>query len=278
MYYMIGADGKENGPLTAQQVAEWVGAGRANAYSRVRRDGESAWQALSAMPDLADLTASRPDPGVAPPLSPEAIAAQYLNRQPHIDIAAAVRRGWALVRSDPALLVGASALAFLLAIGVALLPSVGWIGGFFANSGLLGGLYFVFIRRTRGEPAEVADIFAGFRMSYLNLVLAYVLSSVLVGAGLVLLILPGIYLAVGYMFAVPLVVDKKMEFWTAMEVSRRVVHAHWWTMFSFAIVTALIIIAGALAFGVGLLLAVPTVMASLAYVYGDLFGRVGSDG
>jgi hypothetical protein len=55
--------------------------------------------------------------------------------------------------------------------------------------------------------------------------------------------LPGIYLGVGYVFALPLVIDKKMDFWPAMEVSRRVVHHHWWSTFALVIVLGIIALA-----------------------------------
>ena len=86
-------------------------------------------------------------------------------------------------------------------------------------------------------------------------------------------ILPGVYLAVGYMFALPLVVDKRMDVWTALEVSRRVVHHQWWTAFALLIVASLIVLAGFLAFVVGVVIAVPVATAALMYAYDDLFGR-----
>jgi uncharacterized membrane protein len=94
----------------------------------------------------------------------------------------------------------------------------------------------------------------------------------LTSLGLILCILPGIYLAVGYVFALPLVVDKKMDFWTAMEVSRRVVHAQWWSVFALVIVLGLVALAGFLLCGIGELITIPVASAALMYVYEDLFG------
>ena len=42
-----------------------------------------------------------------------------------------------------------------------------------------------------------------------------------------LCILPGIYLGVAWIFTEALVIDKKLEFWPAMELSRKVVSRHW---------------------------------------------------
>jgi hypothetical protein len=42
-----------------------------------------------------------------------------------------------------------------------------------------------------------------------------------------LCIVPWIYLTVAWVFAVPLAADKRLEFWSAMELSRRVVNRVW---------------------------------------------------
>jgi hypothetical protein len=201
-------------------------------------------------------------------MDPEALAAEYIRRPVVIDIGRAVSRGWELVRDNLALLVGATALGWLVAVGLAVVPVLGWIVGFV----MLGGLDYVFLRRIRGEAVELGDVFVGFNEAFLHLAMAGLVKSVLTSFGFMLCILPGIYLAVGYLFALPLVIDKKMEFWPAMEVSRRVVHQHWWSIFALVIVVSLIVVAGVLACGVGALVAIPIASAALMYVYEDLFG------
>ena len=200
--------------------------------------------------------------------TPETLAAEYLRRSATIDIGKAISRGWALVRDNMGVLIGATVLGWLITAGLAFVPVVGWVVGIV----VLGGLDYIFIRRIRGEEVQVGDVFAGFNLAFLHLTLAGLVKSLLTSLGFVLCVLPGIYLGVGYVFALPLVIDKKMEFWPAMEVSRRVVHHHWWSIFALAIVVSLIVVAGVLACGVGVLVAVPIASASLMYVYEDLFG------
>jgi uncharacterized membrane protein len=200
--------------------------------------------------------------------TPDVIAAEYLRRGTPVDIGSAISRGWDLVRDNAALLIGASALGWIISLALACLPILGWIIGFV----MVGGLYLVFIRRIRGEMPQVGDIFAGFNLAFGNLVLAGLVTWLLTTLGLILCILPGIYLLVGYVFALPLVIDKKMEFWPAMEVSRQVVQRHWWSMFGFLIVLALIVVAGFIACLVGAIVAIPVATAALMFVYEDLFG------
>lgn len=53
MYRIIGADGKEYGPITAEQVRQWVAEGRANAQTKVLPEGATEWRALAEFPELA---------------------------------------------------------------------------------------------------------------------------------------------------------------------------------------------------------------------------------
>ena len=204
--------------------------------------------------------------------TPETIAAEYLRRNVEIDIGSAVSRGWALVMADLPVLGGAAVLAWAIGVGLGFLPIIGWAVGVLLGSVLHAGVMYMFIRRIRGEQVELGDMFAGFNIALVPLVLAGLMVAALTAVGFVLCILPGIYLAVSYMFVLPLVIDKKLDFWPAMEVSRQVVTKYWWSMFLFAIVMLLIVCLGAIACGLGLMIAMPVVFAAAMYVYEDLFG------
>ena len=288
MYYVIGADGKMNGPLSVAQVHEWIAEGRANKYSRVRRDDEAAWRPLGSIPELALRPPEPPDAAAARSAtrSPDQIAAEYVRRGVRLDAGLCVSRGWALVRGNAAVLVGAAAAVWGTIIALTFVPRIGWLLGMLVNSILLGGLYSVNIRSIRGERFGTQEALAGIRIALVPLVAAGLISGALTSLSLLLFILPGVhpavryasvlpsvYLAVSYMFVLPLVVDKRMEVWTALEVSRRVVHHQWWTAFALAIVATLIVLAGLLAFVVGVVIAVPVATAALMYAYDDLFGR-----
>ena len=209
--------------------------------------------------------------------TPETIAAEYLRPGTVIDIGSAIRRGWALVMANAPILIGATVLSWVVAVGLALIPIAGWLVGPLLAWVMHAGLSYMFVRRIRGEEVQIGDLFAGFHIALLNIVLAGLLMSALTGVGFILCLLPGIYLAVGYVFALTLVIDKKMDFWPAMEVSRQVVHKNWWSMFLLVIVLGLIVCAGVLACIVGLIIAVPVSTASLMFVYEDFFGRRASE-
>jgi hypothetical protein len=53
MYRIIGADGLQYGPITTEQLQQWIAQGRANATSSVQVDGSNEWKPLSTFPGFA---------------------------------------------------------------------------------------------------------------------------------------------------------------------------------------------------------------------------------
>jgi uncharacterized membrane protein len=87
-----------------------------------------------------------------------------------------------------------------------------------------------------------------------------------------LCVIPGILLMAVWTFTWPLLMDKRLDFWPAMETSRRVLWPNIWGILGLWIVSVLVIMLGALACYVGTLVAVPVVFAAQAYAYEDFFG------
>ena len=275
MYKIIGADGREYGPVAADQLRQWIREGRANAQTKVQPEGSAAWSTLGEVPEFADtLRAVGATPSVPPVLGavdPEALAAQILARDYTIDIGRCIGRGWELVKKDFWLLVGASFIGGLIAGGFGL-PWVGAIIALFVGGPMMGGVYALYLKRIRGQPAMFGDAFLGFSVAFVPLMLARMVSVFLTGLGFLLCALPGIYLTVSWVFVLPLVIDKKLDFWPAMELSRRVVTKHWWLMLGFLIVCGLVVLAGLLACCVGVFVTMAIAQAALMYAYEDIFG------
>jgi hypothetical protein len=53
MYKIIGADGKEYGPVAFEKLRQWIAEGRANAQTRVLPEGATEWKTLAEVPELA---------------------------------------------------------------------------------------------------------------------------------------------------------------------------------------------------------------------------------
>jgi TM2 domain-containing membrane protein YozV len=67
MYKIIGADGKEYGPVTVEQIHQWIREGRANAQTKVQPEGSTEWKALGEIPGFADAPPAASPPTLPPP-------------------------------------------------------------------------------------------------------------------------------------------------------------------------------------------------------------------
>ena len=62
MYKIIGADGKEYGPITVEVLRQWIAEGRADARTRVLAEGTTEWTTLAEVPEVSGLLAAAPTP------------------------------------------------------------------------------------------------------------------------------------------------------------------------------------------------------------------------
>jgi len=70
MFNIIGADGKQYGPVSADQIRQWIGEGRANGNTQVQAVGTTDWKPIAAVPELADVFAGMSvPPTMAPPVA-----------------------------------------------------------------------------------------------------------------------------------------------------------------------------------------------------------------
>ena len=99
MFTIIGADGKEYGPVTADQIKQWLAENRLTREMKARREGETSWQRIGDVPELAP-----PAVSAQTPLASSASA-------PTDGMAAAGETGATNATPDSATPAGADALA-----------------------------------------------------------------------------------------------------------------------------------------------------------------------
>ncbi|HUB87562.1 MAG TPA: DUF4339 domain-containing protein [Verrucomicrobiae bacterium] len=64
MYTIIGGDGKEYGPISADDLRKWIAEGRLNGQSLAKAESDAEFRALATFPEFADVLAPRaPAPG-----------------------------------------------------------------------------------------------------------------------------------------------------------------------------------------------------------------------
>ena len=295
-YFLIGTDGKHHGPLSTDDVRTWLADGLASRYSRARREAEDQWAALRDMPEFEGETRPPHLSGSAPTeAEPDARDVAHQSATPQhaggasgLDPLNCFRRAWWLVAGDFAVLGGWTLLSAILIIALSLVPGVGGIVAMPVNYLLQAAVYALFLARMRGLRPSFRDIALVIRISAVHIVLAglaqaLIASPVLLTSrvqnnpalltALVVLLVPCLYLLVGYVFVLPLIVDKQMPVWRAMELSRTTVQHAWFSVFGLLMAAGMLIFVSAIALGFGLVLTLPLCTGALAYAYEDLFNR-----
>jgi hypothetical protein len=229
MFKMIGGDGREYGQITADQLREYIADNRANGQTLVQEEGSGVWQPISALPEFAEALGATGAAGAAQPALAPGIPAgpgeleRLAERDYALDVGGCLGRGWQLLRQHFVLLFTAASLVWMMMVGsmftCGLVTLV--IGG-----ALHGGLMVLYLKLLRQQPASVLDVFSGFSPWFVQLMFVWVVSQVASGLGMICLA-PGIYLKVIWVFGLALAADRRMEFWPALELSRRMVSKHW---------------------------------------------------
>jgi hypothetical protein len=77
MFKILGADGKEYGPVANDQIRKWIVEGRANRETMAQQSGEPGWKPLGQFAEFADVLGVTPPQGGAalPPAGPAATVA-----------------------------------------------------------------------------------------------------------------------------------------------------------------------------------------------------------
>jgi uncharacterized membrane protein len=128
------------------------------------------------------------------------------------------------------------------------------------------GADYMFLRVMRNQEFDINQMFKGFN-NYLNIILANLLVTAIVGFGFMLLIVPGVIFLCRLIFVPYLVMDRDMDPVKAVERSWEMTRGHGWKIFFMGIVAFFIIIAGLLLLIVGVFFAAIWVGAAFAALY-----------
>ena len=77
MYRIIGKDGKQYGPVNAEQLRAWIAENRANAQTLVLTEGAQEWKPLGSLPEFAAQWKPPQAPGTPPTMTPPAPSSAY---------------------------------------------------------------------------------------------------------------------------------------------------------------------------------------------------------
>lgn len=199
-----------------------------------------------------------------------------------------IREAWAKTSGIKGPIWGAIALAFLAIITanivVTSISSIIGGGSVVAALGVavqftisvafypfVAGLVLIGIRHSVGLSVDYKMVFSCFSC-ILPIIIASLLMSILSCLGFMLLVIPGIYLSVAYRMTIPLIVDREMGPWQAMEASRKGVHRHWFKVFGLYVLLSCIFFVSLIPLGLGLIWTVPMFFMADAILYREIFG------
>lgn len=172
-----------------------------------------------------------------------------------------ISTGWEMVKADLGNFV-LIALVFTLLSGM--VPIV-------IQGSLLLGFHIYCMKKMLNRPADFADLFKGFNY-FVPALVASLLISLFTGIGILLCIIPGLVVAAMYKFTYLFILDKRMDFWPAMQASHEIVKKDYIGFTLFLVVLGLINLLGVLCCLVGIFITIPLSVAAITAAYSDIVG------
>jgi uncharacterized membrane protein len=203
----------------------------------------------SFVPGGAPRLAGAPEPFWTPPAIVQVQAGRWIGE------------AWALVTAD---LANYILLALVFCVLSTAVPVI-------LQGPLIAGFHIFTMKKLMGRRAEVADLFTGFNYFVPTLV-ASVLIGLFVFCGTLLCIIPGLVVAAMYKFTYLFIVDKRMDFWQAMQASHAVVKRDYVGFTLFLLLLALVDLLGVLCCVVGVFVAIPVTFVAITLAYKEIVG------
>lgn len=233
-------------------------------------------------------------------VSPEAAGEEIVPGSQPLDIGLCISRSWELMKRHFGLLLAVGVIYIAISVGFGLLTELpvsvtqrgaseaevanpsGGLQAYRALTSIAGqiidiflglGLVRIGLNLVSDKPADVSMLFGEGR-KLLTVIFASLLYGFMVFVGLVLLIVPGIYLALRFGQYQNAIVDKDLGVFDSLKYSARITEGNVLNLFGLGIVCFLIVIAGVLALVVGLIAAIPVAYLASFVAYRWLqYGR-----
>jgi len=178
-----------------------------------------------------------------------------------------ISEGWELVKQDLVLHI-----VLMLIVGAAGTATAGIL-----QPMLMCGYIYIIIRKLQepGYSIEIGDIGKGFEV-FVQALLAGIVGGLISMLGLIGCVV-GVFVTTALvMFAMPLVMDRRMEFWPAIQASMDKVKEDLMGWAVFVLALSGVNLLGALVCGVGTLVTGPITIVALVLAYRDNFGFAGA--
>jgi uncharacterized membrane protein len=202
-----------------------------------------------------------------------------------VPIKDSIRWGWFVFKNNLGFLIGTTLLLFI--IGAA-----GGISGQYfegQDSSVLSGIVLTlillalslllqmgiiktYLMLSDSQKPTLGDLFSQKHL-FFKYLFTIILYRIIVLVGLLLLVVPGIIWSLKFMYAEVLVIERGYGASEALRKSGEITKGAKWNLFAFNVVQGLIVIAGFIVFGIGLLVAIPLCTIANLYVYRHLLNQ-----
>jgi uncharacterized membrane protein len=188
----------------------------------------------------------------------------------------AFKFGWETFKKHAALLIGVTVL--MCAVQIFLSSIAGESRGvvsFLLNiisiavSVVMGiGFIRILLSIVGGQLADWRMLFSSANGPLLGRYIGMsILSMIVVGVGFILLVIPGIIASIALCFAAYIVIEQGSGPVEALKESAALTKGHRWNLFLFGILAGLLNVAGAILFGIGLVVTIPVTALAATYIY-----------
>lgn len=223
--------------------------------------------------------------------APPPIATKYrslqeaIDYQYNFDIPEVITEAWHMTHNNKLTILIAIIVMAILSYAVSFLgqmlttltvelPTLTWL--IYIVSSVLStifviGVIFIALKISNKEAVNMNSDFKIFSKYWVSMFCITLLMLVFIAIGFVFLILPGIYLAIGYTLAYwILLVHPEAAYWDILEASRKIVNRHWFKFFFLNIILGIIIFISIIPLGIGLIWTLPL----CSFVYAIIFKKI----
>lgn len=166
-----------------------------------------------------------------------------------------------MVKDDLGVYAGLALVTFVL----------GSMVPFIIQGPLTAGFFIFCMKKTLNRRAEFGDLFTGFNF-FIPALVASLVIALFVAIGTIFCIIPGIVAAAACKFTYLFIVDKRMDFWQAIQASHAVVKNDYFGFTMFLGAMTLVNVLGFVCCIVGLLVTIPISVAAITVAYRDVVG------
>ncbi len=283
-YYTLNS--QQAGPVSQSELADLLN-NDLSPNTLVWKEGMADWLPANEVAEFKNFNAPSPSdiniyaaPDTVATMAPQEISTNDLPDSPiPLDVLFCIKQGWKFTCGNfgKIFLFGLVYLVLSLfittleslAIEAELAESLMQILSYILQTFIGMGIFAFALALVKGQDASISQLFGQSGGKLLKVCVASLLYGIMVVLGFICFVIPGIYLTIRFFYYQAAIIDKDLGIIESFSYSSKLTRDNKLNILGLHVLNFLIVIAGFLAFGIGLFWAVPTVwLASvISYCY-----------